>query len=66
MNPIGNAWKLLNERAKEKNPRNVLELWTNLKEEWEKLIVDECKILIRLCSKRYRAVFESKCLNIKY
>ena len=26
MNPIGNFWKLLNERAKEKNPRNIEEL----------------------------------------
>ena len=31
MNPIENVWKLLNERAKEKNPRNVEELWTNLR-----------------------------------
>ena len=29
MNPIENVWKLLNERDKEKNPRNVEELWTN-------------------------------------
>ena len=35
-NSIENVWKLLNERAKEKNPRNVEELWTNLKGEWEK------------------------------
>ena len=52
MNPIENVWKLLNERAKEKNPRNVEELWTNLKGEWGKISVDECKILIRSCSKR--------------
>ena len=31
MNPIENDWKLLNERTKEKNPRNVEELWTNFK-----------------------------------
>ena len=64
MNPIGNVWKLLNERAKVKNPRNV-ELWTNLKE-WEKISVDECKTLICSCSKRYQAVIESKGLRIKY
>ena len=29
LNPIENVWKLLIERAKEKNPRNVKELWTN-------------------------------------
>ena len=26
MNPIKNVWKLLNERDKEKNPRNIEEL----------------------------------------
>ena len=66
MNPIENVWKLLNERAKEKNPRNVEELWTNLKREWEKISIDEYKILIHSCSKRYQAVIESKGLYIKY
>ena len=65
-NPIENVWKLLNERAKEKNPRNVEELWTNLKGEWEKISVDECKTLIHLCSKRCPTVFKSKGLHIKY
>ena len=46
MNPIENVWKLLNDTAKEKNPRNVEELWTNLKEDCEKISVDECKTLI--------------------
>ena len=31
MNSIENVWKLQNERPKEKNPRNVEELWNNLK-----------------------------------
>ncbi len=59
MNPIENVWKLLNERAKEKNLRNVEELWT-------KIPIDECKTLIRSCSKRCQAVIESKGLQIKY
>ena len=58
MNAIQNVWKLLNERAKENIPRNVEELWTNLKGEWEKMSVDECKTLIRLCHKRCQAVIE--------
>ena len=66
MNPIDNVWKLQNERPKEKSPRNVKELWTNLKGEWEKISVDECKILICLCSKRCQAVIESKGLHTKY
>ena len=61
MNPIENVWKLLNERPKEKNPRNVKELWTNVKREW-----DECKTLICSCSKKCQAVIESKGLHIKY
>ena len=66
MNPMENVWKLLNERAKEKNPRNVKELWTNFKGEWEKISIDECKTFIRSFSKRCQAVIESKGLHIKY
>ena len=40
MNPIE---KLLNEKAKEKNPINVEELWTNLNGEWQKIPIDQCK-----------------------
>ena len=58
--------KLLNERANEKNPRNVEELWTNLKGEWEKISIDECKTLIHSCNKRCQCVVESKALHIKY
>ena len=66
VNPIENVTKILNERAKEKNPRNVEELWINFKGEWEKISVDDCKTLIYLCSKRCQAVIESKGLHIKY
>ena len=41
MNPIENVGKLLNKRTKEKNPRNVEELWINLKGEWKKISVNE-------------------------
>ena len=66
MNHIESVWKLPNEIAKEKNPRNVEELWTNLKGEWEKISVDEYKTLIRSCSKRCQAFIESKGLHINY
>ena len=65
MNPIENIWKLQDKRHKEKNLRNIQELWTNLKGEWEKISVDECKTLIRSCSKRCQAVIENKGLHIK-
>ena len=66
MNHIEKVWKLLNERAKGKNPWKVEELWTNLKEKWETISVDECETLIRSCSKRCQAVIESKVLRIKF
>ena len=40
INPVENVWKLLNERAKENNPINVEELWTNLNRGWDKISVD--------------------------
>ena len=64
-NHISNIWKLQNERPKENNPGNVKELWINLKEEWEKTYLDECKTLICSWSKRCQAVIESKGLYIK-
>ena len=60
MNPIENVWKLLNERPKEKNQRNIEELWTNLKGEWEKISVDECKTLIYSCSKNIKLLLKVK------
>ena len=66
MNPMEDVWKLLNKRVKEKNPRNVEELGTNLKGEWKKISVDEHKTLIRLYNKRCQAIIESKSLHIKY
>ena len=65
MNPFENVWKSLNERAKEKNLKYFEELWNNLKGEWEKIFVDECKTLIRSYSKRCQLVIESKGLHIK-
>ena len=38
---------LLNEKAKEKNSRNVEEFGSNLKRECEKISVYECKAVIR-------------------
>ena len=66
MNPTENVWKLLIDRPKKKNPRNVEEPWTNLKGKWEKISVDECKTLIRSCCERCQAVIESKGLHIRY
>ena len=51
MNSIQNVWKLLKERTKEKNPRNVEELWTILKGEWGKIFADvgkDVKLLLKV------------------
>lgn len=66
LNPIENVWKLLNERTKKQNPSNVAELWNYLKEEWEKISVDECKTLINSCGRRCQAVIDSNGLHTKY
>ena len=66
MNPIENVWKLLNERSKNRNPSNVDELWKYLKEEWEKISVDDCRNLINSCGRRCQAVIDSNGLHTKY
>ena len=65
INPIQNVWKLLNEQSKKRNPSNVDELWSYLKEEWAKISVDECN-LINSCGRRCQAVTNSKGLHTKY
>ena len=60
MNSIENVWKLLNERAKEKTPSNVEELWINLKEEWEKISVEECNTLIARVAKDVKLLLKVK------
>ena len=66
MNPIENVRTLLNERIKNRNPSNVEELWTYLKQEWEKISVDECSNLINSCGRRCQAVIDSNGLHTKY
>ena len=66
LNPIENVWELLNERSKKRNPSNVNELWTYLKEEWKKISVEEIMTLINSCSRRCQAVIDNKGLHTKY
>ena len=56
--PAQKSWRVWNEWAKEINPKNLKELWTNLKGEWEKISVDEYKTLIYSASKRCQAVIK--------
>ena len=45
---------------------NVDELWTYLKEEWEKISVDERSTIINSCGRRCQAVIDSNGLHTKY
>ena len=66
MNPIENVWKLLKERSKKRNSRNIDEFWTWLKDKWQKISVDECTALINSCSRRCRAVIDNNDVHTKY
>ena len=37
MNPIENVWKIIGEKAQNRNPQNNDDLWGFLKEEWESI-----------------------------
>ena len=49
MNPLGNVWKIIGEKAQERNPQNIDDLWGFLKEEWESITTTFCKKLIGSC-----------------
>ena len=66
LNPIENVWKLLGERTKARNPGNLQDLWTALQDEWAKIIQEECSYLVKSCSRRCEAVFDSKGYHTKY
>ena len=49
MNPLENVWKIIEEKAQNRNPQNIDDLWGFLKEEWESITTTFCKILIGSC-----------------
>lgn len=66
LNPIENIWKLIGERAQQKNPRNQDELWKSLKFEWNAITPSFCRKLINSCSKRCQEVINNRGLFTKY
>ena len=46
MNPRENVLKIIEEKAQNRNPQNIDELWGFLKEEWESTTTTFCKKLI--------------------
>ena len=66
LNPIENLWKIIGDRAAEKNPKNCDELWTTLLEEWENVTPELCKKLVMSCGRRCADVISQKGLHTKY
>ena len=52
MNPLENVWKIIREKAQNRNPQNIDDLWGFLKEEWESITTTFCKKLIGACGQR--------------
>ena len=66
LNPIENIWKIVGEKARSRNPKNLEELWTYLKQEWHSIDRDFCGKIIFSCSKRCQDVIKNKGLFTKY
>ena len=66
MNPIENVWKIMGEKAQNRNPQNINDLWGFLKEEWESITTTICKKLIGLCSQRCNKIILCKGKFTKY
>ena len=66
MNPIENVWKIIGEKAQNRNPQNIDDLWGFLKEEWESITTTFCKKLIGSCGRRCNEVIQCKGKFTKY
>ena len=60
MNPIENVWKIIGEKAQNRNLQNIDDLWGFLKEEWENITTTFCKKLISSCGLRCNEVIQCK------
>ena len=65
-NTIENVWKIIGEKAQNRNPQNIDDLWGFLKEEWESITNTFCKKLISSCGRRYNEVIQCKGKFSKY
>lgn len=66
LNPIENLWKVMGEKAMEKNPKDTDSLWNELQNAWENIDPSLCKKLINSCGRRCAAVIAQKGLHTKY
>ena len=65
-NPSENVWKIIGEKAQNRNPQNIDDLWGFLKEERESITTDFCKKLIGSWGWRCNEEIQCKGKFIKY
>ena len=66
MNPVYNVWKIIGEKAQNKNPQDIYDFWGFLKEEWESITTIFCKKFIGSCGRRCNEVIQCKGKFTKY
>ena len=66
MNPLENVWKIIGEKAQNRNPQNIDDLWGFMKEESKSITTTFCKKLIGSCGRRCNEVIQCKGKFIKY
>ena len=66
MNPIENGLNIIRQKAQNRNPQNIDDLWGFLKEEWESITTTFYKKLIGSCGRRCNDVIQCKGKFTKY
>ena len=68
LNPIEHIWFYLKRRLAEYEvpPKGILELWSRVEIEWEKIGAKTCQELIESISRRIEAVIKAKGGYTKY
>lgn len=66
LNPIENLWSILKRNVELRQPNNIGELDSFMKEEWSKIPQDIIKNLVRSMKQRCKLVIENKGERIPY
>ena len=60
LNPIENLWGVLKNEVSKRQFSNKAELWSFVKEEWQKIPIETCRKLISSMPNRMQKVIENK------
>ena len=60
LNPIENLWNTIQRNISNRNPRNKIQLWQYVQEEWRNIPNDYCMKLIDSMPKRIKEVMTNK------